>query len=68
MPKIAVVFYQEVAGTVPVLDWLTVSPPKRKISAGCASSGCGIWAISFAARKRIICGTAFTSYVSDFGA
>jgi len=39
MPKIAVVFYQEVAGTVPVLDWLTVSPPKRKISAGCASSG-----------------------------
>ena len=68
MPKIAVVFYQEVAGTVPVLDWLTVSPPKRKISAGYASSGCEIWATNCGARKQITCGMVFTSCVSDFGA
>ena len=30
MPKIAVVFYQEVAGTVPVLDWLDRLPAKAQ--------------------------------------
>ncbi len=67
MPKIAVVFYQEDAETVPVLDWLDRLPSRRKISAGCASSGCEIWAMNYAARKRITCGMAFTSCVSDSG-
>jgi len=68
MPKIPVVFYQEDAETVPVLDWLGVSRQRRKISAGCASSGCEIWAMNYGARRRITCGTASMSCVSDSGA
>jgi len=53
MPKISVVFYQEDAKIVPVLDWLDRLPPEPKINAGFVSSGYGIWGMNCAGRKRI---------------
>jgi hypothetical protein len=39
--------------TVPVLAWLDRLSPKLKINAVSASSGCGIWGMNCAVRRRI---------------
>ena len=53
MPKISVVFYQEDAQTVPVLDWLDRLPTRPKINAGFVWRGYGIWAMNCAGWNQI---------------
>ena len=63
MPKTRVVFYQEDADTVPVLDWLDSLPSKALDKCRVRSSAFGIWDTNSVGRKRITSGTAFMSFV-----
>jgi hypothetical protein len=68
MPKTAVVFYHEDKGTVRVLDWLDRLPAEVQDKCRVRIERLRIWAMNYAARKRITCGMASTSCASDFGA
>ena len=68
MPKIAVVFYQEDAKTVPVLDWLDRLPAKAQDKCRVRVERLRDLGHELAAPRRITCGTVFMSCVWGFGA
>ncbi|HEV8342666.1 MAG TPA: hypothetical protein VGR30_09875 [Candidatus Binatia bacterium] len=64
MPKTTVVFYQEDAESVPVLDWLDRLPAKAQDKCRVRIERLRDLGMSYDGRKRTFCGTVYTSYAS----
>ena len=65
MPRTRVVFYQETAGSAPVLEWLDALHPKPRTNVESRLSDYKPWATNCGDRKPTSFETVFMNSVSD---